>query len=270
MRAGINKIAVGTLAATFALIWGAPFLYSLWTSFHPDRYSAKLQWDAPFTFENFLTAWSAAPFALYFANTIVMTAVILIANLILCTLVAYAFTRYRFPGAGVLFAFVMITLLITPDILIVENYVTMGHLGLVDTILGIAFPYLTSAFGIFLLRQTFKTVPLSLDEAAQMEGASTWRVLWNVYVPLAKPTYIAYSLVAISAHWNNFLWPLIVTKSPESRPVTVGLKVFALVDSGIEWSIVNAAALMTTAPLIIAFLLFQKQFVANFMRAGIK
>ena len=120
------------------------------------------------------------------------------------------------------------------------------------------------------MRQTFKTVPKSLDEAAAIEGAGMWRILWDVYVPLARPVYLAYGLVSVSFHWNNFLWPLIVTNSPEARPVTVGLSVFATADSGVEWSLVNAATLMTTAPLVVAFLVFQKYFVANFMRAGIK
>lgn len=270
MRAGINRIALTTLAAVLALVWSIPFIYSVWTAFHPEKYSANFQWNAPLTLQNFVDAWQAAPFALYFANTVIMTVLILAANLILCTLVAYAFVRYTFPGAGLLFALIMIQLLITPEILIVENYNTLSKLGLIDTILGIALPYLTSAFGIFLLRQTFKTVPMALDEAAQIEGASTWRVLWDVYVPLAKPVYLAYSLVSISFHWNNFLWPLIVTNSPEARPVTVGLSVFATVDSGVEWALVNAATLLTTAPLVLAFLIFQRRFVTNFMRAGIK
>jgi len=270
MRDGINRIALSTLAAVLALAWGVPFIYSVWTAFHPEKYSAKFKWNAPLTLQNFVDAWQAAPFALYFTNTIIMTVMILVANLILCTLVAYAFVRYRFPGAGILFALIMVQLLITPDILIVENYRTLSNLGLTDTILGIALPYLTSAFGIFLLRQTFKTVPITLDEAAQIEGASTWRVLWDVYVPLAKPTYLAYALVLISFHWNNFLWPLIVTNSPETRPVTVGLSIFATVDSGVEWALVNAATLLTTAPLVIAFLIFQRSFVTTFMRTGIK
>lgn len=270
MKEGINRIAFATLAAVLALIWGIPFIYSVWTAFHPEKYSAKFQWNAPITLQNFVDAWQAAPFSLYFANTILLTVMILIANLVLCTLVAYAFVRYKFPGAGVLFSLIMVQLLVTPEILMVENYNTLSRLGLTDTIFGIALPYLTSAFGIFLLRQTFKTVPQALDEAAQMEGASTWRVLWDVYVPLAKPTYLAYALVSISFHWNNFLWPLIVTNSPESRPVTVGLSVFATVESGVEWALVNAATLLTTAPLVVAFLIFQRRFVTNFMRAGIK
>mgnify|MGYP001816917774 FL=1 len=270
MSGGLNRIAFSAVAFVLAAVWGLPFLYSVWTAFHPEKYSARFQWDAPLTLMNFVEAWQAAPFALYFLNTVILISIVLVANLILCTLVAYAFVRYRFRWAGYLFGLVMVQLLISPEILIVENYLTLSRVGLTDTIIAIALPYLTSAFGIFLLRQTFKTVPKSLDEAAQIEGAGAWRVLWTVYIPLARPVYLAYGLVSISFHWNNFLWPLIVTNSPEVRPVTVGLSVFATVDSGVEWSLVNAATLMTTAPLIIAFLIFQRQFVANFMRAGIK
>jgi sn-glycerol 3-phosphate transport system permease protein len=270
MNRGLNRILLSTMGVVFAGLWALPFIYSVWTAFHDEKYSANFQLGAPWTFENFIEAWQAAPFSLYFANTMILITIVLVANLILCTLVAYAFVRYKFRWAGFLFALIMVQLLISPEILIVENYLTLSRIGLTDTIIGIALPYLTSAFGIFLLRQTFLTVPKSLDEAAQIEGAGAWRVLWNVYVPLAWPVYLAYSLVSISFHWNNFLWPLIVTNSPEVRPLTVGLSVFATVDSGVEWSLVNAATLMTTAPLIIAFIIFQRQFVANFMRAGIK
>jgi sn-glycerol 3-phosphate transport system permease protein len=114
------------------------------------------------------------------------------------------------------------------------------------------------------------TIPKELDEAARIEGASVLGVLWRVYIPLAKPTYLAYGLVSVSHHWNNFLWPLIVTNSVDTRPVTVGLSIFSAIDSGVEWSVINAATLMTSGPLLIAFLLFQRQFVQSFMRAGIK
>jgi sn-glycerol 3-phosphate transport system permease protein len=160
--------------------------------------------------------------------------------------------------------------MIMPDVLIVENYRTMRALDLVDSILGIGLPYMASAFGIFLLRQTFKGVPRELDEAARIEGCNVLQLLWKVYVPLAKPVYIAFGLVSVSFHWNNFLWPLIVTNSVSTRPVTVGLSVFASTDQGIDWSIITAATLMTSGPLLIAFLLFQRQFVQSFMRAGIR
>jgi len=158
----------------------------------------------------------------------------------------------------------------SPDVLIVENYRTMARIGILDSIPAIGLPYIASAFGIFLLRQTFKTVPRELDEAARVEGCSPLQVLWKVYVPLARPVYLAYALVSVSYHWNNFLWPLIITNSVESRPLTVGLQVFASTDQGIDWSIITAATLLTSGPLLIAFLLFQRQFVQSFMRAGIK
>jgi sn-glycerol 3-phosphate transport system permease protein len=267
---GLHRLVAWSVASVLAFVWGVPFLYSIWTAFHAEKYSVDFKWNAPLTIGNFVKAWQAAPFALYFANTVILVVIVIIANFVLCTLVAYALVRYRFRWATPLFALIMVQLLITPEVLIVENYQTLAKIGLIDTILGIAMPYLASAFGIFLLRQTFKTVPKSLDEAAAIEGAGMWRILWNVYVPLAKPVYLAYGLVSVSFHWNNFLWPLIVSNSTASRPVTVGLSVFATVESGVDWSLVNAATLMTTAPLVIAFLIFQRQFVANFMRAGIK
>src|SRR5690606_35550206 len=101
-------------------------------------------------------------------------------------------------------------------------------------------------------------------------GASRWQILLKVYVPLAKPIYVAYGLVSVSYHWNNFLWPLIITNSVESRPLTVGLQVFASTDQGIDWSIITAATLLSAAPLLVAFLLVQRQFVQSFMRAGLR
>jgi sn-glycerol 3-phosphate transport system permease protein len=157
-----------------------------------------------------------------------------------------------------------------PEVLIVENYKTMSQLGLVDTISGIGLPYMASAFGIFLLRQTFKTVPKDLEDAARLEGCGPLQVLWKVYVPLARPTYVAYGLVSISYHWNNFLWPLVITNSVTTRPLTVGLAIFGAPESGVDWSIISAATLLAVAPLLVAFLLFQRQFVQSFMRAGIK
>ncbi|MGE0660914.1 MAG: carbohydrate ABC transporter permease [Reyranellaceae bacterium] len=262
---------VDTLAAwTLAILWALPLLYAVWTAFHPSEYSARFELLAPLTLENFVRAWDAAPFARYLFNTVLLVTLILVCQFVLCTLAAYAFARYRFWGADLAFFLVLLQLMVMPEILIVENYATMSVLGILDSIPAIALPYIASAFGIFLLRQTFKTVPRELDEAARVEGASSLQVLWKVYVPLAKPIYLAYGLVSVSFHWNNFLWPLVVTNSVEARPLTVGLQVFSSTDQGIDWSIITAATLMTSAPLLLAFLLFQRQFVQSFMRAGIR
>ena len=269
MHGGTNVLE--TVAAwLLGVLWVLPLVYAIWTAFHPPEYSTRFVLAAPWTLANFASAWQAAPFARYFVNTVALVTMVLAVQLVLVTLAAYAFARFRFPGRGVLFALVLVQLMIMPDVLIVENYRTMTALGLKDTILAIGLPYMASAFGIFLLRQTFKTVPRELDEAARVEGCGPLATLWKVYVPLARPTYLAYALVSVSYHWNNFLWPLIITNSVESRPVTVGLQVFSATDQGIDWSIITAATLLSTGPLLIAFLLFQRQFVQSFMRAGIR
>jgi sn-glycerol 3-phosphate transport system permease protein len=252
------------------LLWLLPLLYAVWTAIHPAAYATRFDLFAPLTWANFEAAWQAAPFSRFLLNTVLMVTLILAAQFVLCTMAAFAFARLIFPGRDLLFAVVLLQLMVMPDVLLVENYRTLVHLHLVDTILAIALPYLGSAFGIFLLRQTFMTIPQPLDDAARMEGCGLLARLWKVYVPLAKPTYIAYGLVLVSYHWNNFLWPLIITNSVTTRPLTVGLSVFATTDQGIDWSIITAATLMTSAPLLVAFLLFQRQFVQSFMRAGIR
>jgi len=275
MSALRHRISVGAAIETvgawlLGMLWISPLVYALWAAVHPSAYSAHFNVEAPLTAENFVAAWNAAPFARYFLNTFLLVSLILGMQLVLCTLAAYAFARFAFFGCNLAFVLVLLQLLIMPDVLIVENYRTMTAIGVVDTIPAIALPYMASAFGIFLLRQTFKSVPLELDEAARVEGAGPLQVLVKVYAPLAKPVYIAYALVSISYHWNNFLWPLIVTNSVRTRPLTVGLQIFASTDQGIDWSVISAATVMTSAPLLVAFLLFQRQFVQSFMRAGIR
>ena len=252
------------------LIWVLPLLYAVWTTFHPAQYATHFVLTAPLTLQNFVDVWQAAPFARYFLNTTMLVTLILVAQFVLCTPAAFAFARLSFPGRDLMFAVVLLQLMIMPDVLLVGNYRTMARLGLVDSILAIALPYLGSAFGIFLLRQTFRQIPQELDDAARLEGSSLLGRLWRVYVPLARPVYIAYGLVLVSYHWNNFLWPLVITNSVSTRPLTVGLSVFASTDQGIDWSIITAATLLSSAPLLVAFLLFQRQFVQSFMRAGLR
>lgn len=257
-------------AWTLGILWLAPLLYAVWTAFHPTEFSTRFELLAPLTLDNFRAAWDAAPFPRYFLNTSILVAAILAGQLLLCTLAAYAFARFEFPGRDLAFALVLVQLMIMPDMMIVANYRSIHALGLVDTIGAMALPYMASAFGIFLLRQTFKTIPRELEEAARIEGCGTLGVLWRVYVPLAKPTYLAYALVSVSHHWNNFLWPLIVTNTVDTRPLTVGLAIFAGTDQGIDWAIITAATLLASGPLLVAFLLFQRQFVQSFLRAGIR
>tara|TARA_B100000408_G_scaffold51500_1_gene39412 strand:+ start:3508 stop:4323 length:816 start_codon:yes stop_codon:yes gene_type:complete len=271
MKNYFNSTSIEYFAAwILALVWVSPLLYAFWAAFHPQEYAINFEILAPLTLTNFAEAWAQAPFARYFLNTFLIVSSILIVQFIVCTLAAYAFARYEFFGNKILFAIILLQLMIVPEVLIVENYNIMSKLNLVDTVLGVGLPYMASAFGIFLLRQTFKSIPKELEEAARIEGCKLFGILLRVYVPLAKPTYLAYGLVSVSYHWNNFLWPLVITNSVNTRPLTVGLAIFGAPESGVNWSIISAATLLSVSPLLLGFILFQKQFIQSFMFAGIK
>ncbi|MCC3720048.1 carbohydrate ABC transporter permease [Rouxiella badensis] len=253
-----------------ALLWFLPILLSLWVAIHPASEQGSFSLLAPLTMQNFVHAWQAAPFGRYFLNTTLLVLMIVVCQLILATMAAYALVRFRLKGAGIIFSLILLQLMISPDVLILNNYQTIGALGLRDSLLGIALPYFASAFAIFLLRQTFKSIPLVLEEAAIVEGASRFYILRRIYIPLAKPIYIAFALVSISFHWNDFLWPLVITDSVKVRPLTVGLQLFSAPEQGVQWALIGAATIMTSLPLLLLFLVFQRQFVQSFMRAGIR
>ncbi|MGH8795557.1 MAG: carbohydrate ABC transporter permease [Caldimonas sp.] len=253
-----------------ALLWLAPLAYAIWASFHGAADETSFSLSAPWTLANYFEAWHAAPFGRYYLNTIVLVLGILAGQLVLSTLAAYAFAMIDFRGSQLAFWLVLVQLVIAPDVLISENYNTMARLGLVDTLTAVGLPFIASAFAIFLLRQTFKSIPKELDEAAELEGCSRLQRLWRVYVPLARPTYVAFALVSVSAHWNTFLWPIVVTNRPEARPLTVGLAIFAGQEAGVSWATLSAATIIIVAPLLVAFLIFQRQFVQSFMRTGIR
>ena len=222
------KRPLETFAAWFlGLLWLAPLLYAAWAAVHPPEFATRFAPLAPWTVQNFVHAWQAAPFPRYLLNTVLLVTLVLAAQFLLCTPAAYAFARLRFPGRDTVFALVLLQLMVMPDVLLVANYQTLAQLHLVDAIPGIALPYLGSAFGIFLLRQAFRQVPQELDDAARLEGSSVLARIWRLYIPLAWPTYVAYGLVSVGYHWNNFLGPLVITNSVSTRRLTVRLAVFS-------------------------------------------
>lgn len=265
-----NRLVIALLAIAFAV----PLVWAVFTSFTPS--SEVITRVNPFavhhpTFQNYKIAWETITFLRYYSNTIIIVLGVLAAQLITATLAAYAFARLNFVGRGVMFMLFLVQIMIPPDILIFPNYTIMKELGLVDTKLAIMLPYWASSFSVFLLRQTFKQIPMDLDEAARMDGCRWWQTLWHVYLPSAKSTYIAFGLISVSAHWNDFMWPLIITNSIETRPLTVGIAIFAQsFETGAQWGTVTAATVLVILPLLTAFFVFQRQFVESFMHSGIK
>lgn len=268
--AGLAPSLDAVAALTLAFLWVSPLLFALWAAVHTSTAAVGFDLTAPLTLRNFEIAWAKAPWLRYMLNTTLIAGSVLIGQFALCTLAGYAFARFPFAGRDVVFVAVLLQLFILPEVLIVENYAMVSRLGLFDSILGVGLPYMASAFGIFLMRQAFKQVPRELEEAARIEGCGWWGVLLRVYVPAARSTYLAYALVSVATHWNNFLWPLVVTNSATTRPLTVGLSLFGAPENGVDISVISAGTLMVIAPLFLAFLIFQRQFVQAFMRVGIR
>ena len=270
MLSKLNSICSQTLAWMLGLAWAFPLIYAFWAAFHSGEYVTRFDLFAPIQLDNFVSAWQQAPFVRYMFNTLMIALLILLGQLVVCTLAAYALARIHFNGRAMVFSFIIMQLMVTPEILIVENYQSLALLGMIDSYGAVAVPYIASAFGIFLLRQSFKTIPIEMEHAARVEGCNLGQIIWKVYVPMAKPTYAAYTLVSISHHWNNFLWPLVVTNTEASRPLTVGLSIFGAPESGVDWPVICAGTLITIAPLLILFLIFQRQFIQSFIQSGIK
>ncbi|MFW6362341.1 MAG: carbohydrate ABC transporter permease [Spirochaeta sp.] len=270
-RVGPGRFRPGWIFAwILAGAWILPLVYAFWAAFRPAKDAARFLHLSPLTLDNFRTALLYAPFARYMVNTIILVVGLLAIQMILCTLAGFAFARIKFYGSSVAFALILIQLMIVPEVLIVENYHTMARLGLVDSITAIALPYMGSAFGIFLLRQTFKTVPRELEDAARIDGCGWLRTLWHIHIPLSKSAYTAFGLVSVSHHWNNFLWPMVITSSRDTRPLTVGLAIFAAPESGVNWAVLSAGTLISIAPLLLLFLIFQHHFIESFIQSGIK
>jgi sn-glycerol 3-phosphate transport system permease protein len=262
------------LLAGASLVWVFPLIWLVSTAFksQAEVFARPLGLvPSRFRWENFARAWSYAPFAAYYVNTIGIVFGLLAVQLATITAAAYAFARLRFPGRDFLFLLFLAQLMITPQSTILPNYITVSSMRLLDTWLGVMMPYFASAFGTFLMRQAFLTIPAELEDAASIDGCNILQYLWHVALPIVRPMLLAFSIISVTFHWNEFFWPLIVTETTRARPLTVGLTIFAQQsEGGAEWNLLMAATMMVVLPLLLGFVVFQKQFVGSFMRSGLK
>jgi multiple sugar transport system permease protein len=268
-RGGIAALNYGALA----ILAGAcliPFVWMVLTGLKPDSevMSNPPTWiPSVFKWSNFARAFSAFPFARFLANTLWVAAAATGLQLVTSTLAAYAFARLRFRGRNVLFLLYLGTLMIPQQVTIVPLFLLMRNLGWVNTFNALILPGAFSAFGVFLLRQFFLTIPQELEEAALMDGAVRLRILWQIIVPLSGPALATLAVFTFVREWNAFLWPLIVTSSPEMRVVSVGLTLF-MGQYGTEWNLLMAAATVTVLPTIAVFVLAQRYFVQGIALSG--
>lgn len=278
MMADIRRSGVAVfgliIGTAVALLWSIPLIWSVVASLRPlnEPFARGRVWfGSGLSIQNYLRAFSLAPFARYFLNTVLLVVTILGVQLVTCSLAGFAFALYKFPGRKLLFTLILTQMMIPTVALLVPNFRTIRVLGLYDTIWAMAIPFWGSAFGTFLLRQSFLGVPSDYGDAGRIDGCSWFRILWHIYLPMSTSAIIAFSISSINWHWNNLLWPLIITQSDTTRPLTAGLARFTqLGEIGAQWGLLSAATLIVALPLFLLFLIFQRRFMEGYMTSGLK
>lgn len=266
-RNGVFKLIMSVVL----LINMIPLLWVIRTAFVEKNLALNLFAVSVPTLDNFKRVMEAAPFVKYYGNTILITLGILLVQFVLITFAGYAFARIDFYGKNVLFILFLSQLMIAPEVLILPNYSWMVEHHLNNSLVGIMLPFMASAMGTLIVRQTVKTIPYELEEAAKVDGAGFLRIILKIYVPLLKPAYLSFGLISAAFQWNNFLWPLVMTDDVNKRTLSLGLAMFANAnETGAQWSDVSAATLLVCFPILLLFVVFQKQFTESFMHSGIK
>lgn len=273
-RYTLGTVLYDIITAVLAFIWLVPLISAILMSLRPANEpltQGNIFFGSHLTITNFITAWEVVPWHVHYVTSIIVVFGILGVQVVTITLAGYAFARMKFAGKNFLLALVLLQLMIPTGVLLVQNFATIRTLGLFDTRIAMMIPYWGSAFGTLLIRQAFLDVPIELEEAARVDGAHVFHLLRYVYVPIAFPAYVAFSLVSISSHWNEFFWPFIVTRSEFNRPVTVGLNLLLNAsDVGALYGQQMAGSIFVIAPLVILFVFFQRQFIESYARSGLR
>ena len=250
----------------------APFLWMVLTSFkdigeifqYPPTW-----WPEAFTFENYHMAFAAAPFGKFYFNSLLIALAVTVGQLITCSLAAYAFARMRFTGRDVLFYLFLGTMMVPAHVTMIPSFMILHGLGWIDTYAALIVPLLASAFGTFLLRQFFMTIPKELEEAAFIDGCTRFGVLWRVILPLSRPALATLSIFTFMYVFNDFIWPLIVVNSEDMYTVQLGLAIFRDRYST-EWGNLMAGSVVATLPILIVFFFAQKYFIQGITLSGLK
>lgn len=256
-----------------ALLWLSPLVWIVLTSlktktevFDPEAGFLP----AVLNFANYPSTLSVAPFGTYLLNSVIVTGSILVCQLVTITLAAYAFARLEFPGKKLLFTLFLLQVMFPIYAIFLTNFVTLREFGLVNTLAAMVVPFVASGYGTFMLRQSFRQVPPELSDAARLDGCGHFGILWNVYLPLVQPTLVAFAIISVVTHWNDYMWPLLVTNSDSVRTLPIGLGLLAKSDSGADWTRLMAGTTIVVSPLLIVFVIFQRRFIDSFMHTGVK
>jgi sn-glycerol 3-phosphate transport system permease protein len=220
--------------------------------------------------DNYKTAMTTVPFARFFLNSTIVTAVGAVVKVTLAIMTAYALVFVRFPFKNIVFILILVALMVPSQVAILPNYVLIASIGGKNTLWGIILPGLGTAFGTFLLRQHLMTLPASILEAAEIDGAGHWKRLWSIVVPVSVPSIATVALVTIVSEWNDYIWPLIITDKPEVMTLPVGLTLLQNSESGTgSWGILMAGAVLVIVPVLIIFAMLQRYIVAGLTQGSV-
>ena len=260
-------LCLGTLLFLFPFFW--MISTSLRASDEVFLYPPNLI-PKTFVWQNYLAIWHKAPFGTYFINSIIVTGCITLGEILTSTLAAYAFSKIEFPGREKLFLAFLGTLMIPNIVTLVPAFVIVRHLNWIDSYMGLIVPEMATAYGIFMLRQFFMTIPRELDDAAEIDGFSRLGILIKIYLPLSVPALLALTIISFINNWNNFFWPLVVTNSDSMRTLPIGLRFFMEGEGSGEWQYLMVAATLIIIPPLLVFLALQRYFVRGITMTGIK
>ena len=255
-----------------AVVMLVPMVWMLVTSFETldqTRHFPPVLLPHPVQPGNYAQVLRQAPFARWFVNTLIVTVVTVAGNLLLCAMAGYAFARIKFFGREVVFVLVLVTVMIPFQVVMIPAFIIVKDLGLINTLAGLIVPNLAQAFGIFLFRQFFRTLPVELEEAARIDGASRLGVLFKIVLPLSGPVLATVAVITFLYTWNDFLWPLITIYSPNNMTLQLGLTTF----SGAHQTATNllmAANVMSVLPVLLLFFLAQRWFIRGIANTGLK
>jgi multiple sugar transport system permease protein len=267
-----KRVLLHAVIYTMALLTVAPFAWMVLTSFKElgeiFRYPPTW-WPERFILDNYTGAFQAAPFGRYYANSLFVAAAVTAGQLVTCSMAAYAFARMRFKGRDVLFYLFLGTMMIPAHVTMIPGFMILHWLGWIDSYAALIVPGLASAFGTFLLRQFFLTIPRELEEAAFIDGCSRFGVLWRIILPLSKPALATLAIFTFMAVFNDFIWALIVLNSQEKYTVQLGLAIFRDRYT-VEWGNLMAGSVVATMPILIVFFFAQKYFIQGITLSGLK
>lgn len=267
------------LAAILILLLGAmlmvlPFIWMFSTSLRPSAESFRLPpawFPTEWHFENYAAVFQAnVPILRFARNSIFVTFFVMFGQLITCSMAGYAFARIRFPGRNFLFVVLLASLMVPGQVTIIPVFIIMRQLGLVDNLWSIILPFLTSAFGVFLLRQHFMTMPQDLIDAAKIDGAGQWLIFRRIALPLAGPSLAALAILTFNTTWNNYFYPLVFLNTAEKMTLPLGITALRGSFSSGNASVVMAAISMTILPILLIFLVAQRWFIAGVTQTGLK